>query len=72
VRKALVVSVGTITSPYASLEQSCRWSGTVLDPVECGVSRRRFLSQATAEKSLVLAYHFAFPGLGHVAPAGSV
>ena len=29
-------------------------------------SRRRLLNKAAEEKALVLAFHFPFPGLGHV------
>jgi glyoxylase-like metal-dependent hydrolase (beta-lactamase superfamily II) len=33
-------------------------------------TRRRILNRAAAERALVLAFHFPFPGLGHVVPKG--
>jgi glyoxylase-like metal-dependent hydrolase (beta-lactamase superfamily II) len=33
-------------------------------------TRRRILNRAAAEKALVLAFHFPFPGVGHVVPKG--
>ena len=33
-------------------------------------TRRRLLNRASAEKALVLAFHFPFPGLGHVVQKG--
>lgn len=35
-------------------------------PQQVVTTRRRILNQATAEKALVIAFHFPFPGLGHV------
>jgi glyoxylase-like metal-dependent hydrolase (beta-lactamase superfamily II) len=34
------------------------------------ITKRRLLDRATAEEALVLAYHFPFPGLGHVRQHG--
>jgi glyoxylase-like metal-dependent hydrolase (beta-lactamase superfamily II) len=34
-------------------------------------TRRRLLDRATADRASVLAYHFPFPGLGHVAISGN-
>ena len=43
------------------------WCAVVdFDPDQVVVTRRRILNRAAAEKALVLAYHFPFPGLGHV------
>jgi len=37
-----------------------------LAPEQALASRRRLMDKAAAEKALVLAFHFPFPGLGHV------
>jgi glyoxylase-like metal-dependent hydrolase (beta-lactamase superfamily II) len=39
-------------------------------PEQAVATRRRLLNMATAEKALVLAFHFPFPGLGHVVQKG--
>ncbi len=40
------------------------------DPVQSAESRVRMLSMLAANRVPVLAYHFAWPGIGHVAAAG--
>jgi glyoxylase-like metal-dependent hydrolase (beta-lactamase superfamily II) len=45
------------------------WYATVdFAPDQVVATRRRLLSKAAAEKALALAFHFPFPGLGHVVP----
>jgi glyoxylase-like metal-dependent hydrolase (beta-lactamase superfamily II) len=39
-------------------------------PESVGVTRRKLLDRAAAAKALVIAFHFPFPGLGHVARKG--
>lgn len=39
-------------------------------PELVGVARRKLLDKAAAEKALVIAFHFPFPGLGHVLRKG--
>jgi glyoxylase-like metal-dependent hydrolase (beta-lactamase superfamily II) len=39
-------------------------------PQEAVSTRRRLLSRAAAQKALVLAFHFPFPGLGHIVQKG--
>lgn len=39
---------------------------------QVAATRRRLLDRAASDKSLVLAFHFPFPGLGHVVPKGDV
>jgi glyoxylase-like metal-dependent hydrolase (beta-lactamase superfamily II) len=39
-------------------------------PELVGVTRRKLLDRAAAEKALVIAFHFPFPGLGHVLRKG--
>ena len=41
-----------------------------LRPEEAKASRRRLMDRAAADEALVLAFHFPFPGLGHVVKAG--
>ena len=52
------------------LEQP-QWCAAVdFDPDQVVATRRRLLSRAAAEKALVLAFHFPFPGMGHVVQKG--
>jgi len=47
------------------------WHAAVdFDPKQVQATRRRILRRAVAEKALVLAFHFPFPGLGHVSQSG--
>jgi glyoxylase-like metal-dependent hydrolase (beta-lactamase superfamily II) len=48
------------------------WYAAVVDfaPEQVVATRRRLLNRAVAEKALVLAFHFPFPGLGHVVQKG--
>ena len=39
-------------------------------PEQVVATRRRLLNRATAENALVLAFHFPFPGLGHIVQKG--
>lgn len=48
------------------VEQPDWYAAVDFAPQQVVTSRRRLLSQAAAEKALVLAFHFPFPGLGHV------
>ena len=41
-----------------------------LAPEQVIKTRRRLLDRATTEKALVHAFHFPFPGLGHVTQKG--
>ncbi|MFC1971229.1 MBL fold metallo-hydrolase [Chloroflexota bacterium] len=52
------------------LEQP-EWHAAVdLDPNQVQATRRKILKRAVAEKAMVLAFHFPFPGLGHVSQSG--
>ncbi len=42
-----------------------------LNQDDAAITRRRLLDRAAADKVNVLAYHFPFPGLGHVTSTGS-
>jgi glyoxylase-like metal-dependent hydrolase (beta-lactamase superfamily II) len=48
------------------LEQPEWYAAVDLDPEQVVETRCALLNRAAAEKSLVLAFHFPFPGLGHV------
>lgn len=71
---ALVTSSGGAQLLYISdtvlhpiqLEQPERCAAVDYDPDQVVASRLRILNRAAAEKALVLAFHFSFPGLGHV------
>ena len=55
----------------------CIWSSlngmqwSILTPKQVVATRRRLLNKAAVEKALVLAFHFPFPGLGHVVRKGT-
>jgi glyoxylase-like metal-dependent hydrolase (beta-lactamase superfamily II) len=45
------------------------WCAVVdLDPRQVEATRHKILTRAATENALVLAFHFPFPGLGHVVP----
>ncbi len=45
------------------------WCAVVdLDPRQVEATRRKILTRAATENTLVFAFHFPFPGLGHVVP----
>jgi glyoxylase-like metal-dependent hydrolase (beta-lactamase superfamily II) len=47
------------------------WHAAVdFDPAQVAATRRRILNRAAKDKALVLAFHFPFPGLGHVIKDG--
>ena len=50
------------------LEQPDWYAAVDLDPGQVEDTRRRILAKAANEKALVVAFHFPFPGLGHVIP----
>jgi glyoxylase-like metal-dependent hydrolase (beta-lactamase superfamily II) len=52
------------------LEQPDWYSVFDLAPEQVLVSKRRLVERATAEKALGQAFHFPFPGLGHIIPKG--
>jgi len=52
------------------LEQPEWYSAVDFAPEQVVATRRRLLKRVAAEKALVLAFHFPFPGLGHVSQSG--
>jgi len=52
------------------VEQPEWYAAVDFAPQQVTITRRRLLNRATAEKALVLAFHFPFPGLGHVIQKG--
>jgi glyoxylase-like metal-dependent hydrolase (beta-lactamase superfamily II) len=52
------------------LEQPDWHAAIEFAPQQVATSRRRLLNQAVNVKALVLAFHFPFPGMGHVIPKG--
>ena len=47
------------------------WHAVIeFDPQQVVTTRRRLLNQAVAQKALILAFHFPFPGLGHIVQKG--
>jgi len=53
------------------LEQPEWYAVVDFDPKQVVATRRRLLNKAAVEKALVLAFHFPFPGLGHVVQKGT-
>jgi len=68
--ETLIVTADTMTHQYISFEHPGWWSGTDLDQARAERSRRMVLDMAATDRSMILAYHLSFPGLGHVARAG--
>ena len=52
------------------MEQPDWYAAVDFAPEQVVTTRRRLLNRAAAEKALVLAFHFPFPGLGHVVRKG--
>jgi len=52
------------------VEQPEWYAAVDFAPRQVTITRRRLLNRAAAEKALVLAFHFPFPGLGHVIQKG--
>jgi glyoxylase-like metal-dependent hydrolase (beta-lactamase superfamily II) len=66
----LLCIADTVLHPV-HLEQP-EWCAVVdVAPEQVVATRRQLLNRAAVEKALVLAFHFPFPGLGHVVPKGS-
>jgi len=65
----LLIIVDTVLHPI-HLERP-EWFATVdFAPDQVVATRRRLLHRAAVEESLVLAFHFPFPGLGHIVKKG--
>jgi glyoxylase-like metal-dependent hydrolase (beta-lactamase superfamily II) len=75
---ALAISSGDEQLLYISdtvlhpihLEQPEWYAAVDFVPEQAIVTRRRLLNKAATEKTLVLAFHFPFPGLGYVVQKG--
>ncbi|MEE8419284.1 MAG: MBL fold metallo-hydrolase [Dehalococcoidales bacterium] len=52
------------------LEQPDWHAAVDMDPGQVEATRRRILDKAATEKALIIAFHFPFPGLGHVVRKG--
>jgi glyoxylase-like metal-dependent hydrolase (beta-lactamase superfamily II) len=65
-----LLCIGDVVLHPIHLEQPEWRAGTDFIPEQLVATRRRLLGMATANKALVLAFHFPVPGLGHVIPKG--
>ncbi len=65
----LLCASDTVLHPI-HLEQPDWYAAVDLDPRHVEVTRRRILDKAATEKALVIAFHFPFPGLGHIVRKG--
>jgi len=54
------------------LEQPEWFAAVDVSPQQVVATRKWLLQKAVSDKALVIAFHFPFPGLGHVVPRGSV
>lgn len=52
------------------IEQPDWYAAVDSAPEQALASRRRLMERAVAERALVHAFHFPFPGLGHIVPKG--
>jgi glyoxylase-like metal-dependent hydrolase (beta-lactamase superfamily II) len=68
--QALVVG-DAITQMLISFAHPDWRPGYDLDRDQAAVARRRLLDQAATDRTLVLGYHFPFPGVGNVARDGN-
>jgi glyoxylase-like metal-dependent hydrolase (beta-lactamase superfamily II) len=67
--KQLLCISDTVLHPI-HLEQP-EWCAVVdFAPDQVAATRRRILNRAATENALVLAFHFPFPGLGHILQKG--
>ncbi len=62
--KLLHISDAALYPPH--LEQPDWYPAFDLMPQDAKATRRKLLDRITADKALVLAFHFPFPGLGHI------
>jgi len=69
-RRQLLCISDTVLHPV-HLEQPEWYSVVDSDPKQVVATRRRLLNEAAVEKALVLAFHFPFPGMGHVVRKGT-
>jgi glyoxylase-like metal-dependent hydrolase (beta-lactamase superfamily II) len=68
-KQQLLCLVDAVLHPL-HLEQPSWQTVFDLDASEAAETRRKLLDRAAAERLQVIAYHFPFPGLGHVAGQG--
>jgi glyoxylase-like metal-dependent hydrolase (beta-lactamase superfamily II) len=52
------------------IEQPEWYAAIEFDPQQVVTTRRRLFNQAVVQKALILAFHFPFPGLGHIVQKG--
>jgi glyoxylase-like metal-dependent hydrolase (beta-lactamase superfamily II) len=69
-RQQLLCISDTVLHPV-HLEQPEWYAAVDFAPKQAVATRRRLLNKAAVEKALVLAFHFPFPGLGHVVGKGT-
>lgn len=67
--QCLLCLADTVLHPL-QLEHPDWTSALDLDPAQTAQTRYQLLERAAVGHSLVLAYHFPFPGLGHLEPLG--
>jgi glyoxylase-like metal-dependent hydrolase (beta-lactamase superfamily II) len=65
-----LLCVSDVVLHLIHLEQPEWCAGTDFSPQQVLATRRRLLNRAATQNALVLAFHFPFPGLGHVMPKG--
>jgi glyoxylase-like metal-dependent hydrolase (beta-lactamase superfamily II) len=69
-RDTLIFAGDLAHHPILSLQRPRLEFGFDTDPKQGADSRIRVFDQAATDRTLMLTYHFPFPGLGHVAKSG--
>lgn len=66
----LLISADTVTHPFISFEHPDWWPRTDFAAGQAEKSRRMVLDRAATDRTMLLAYHLSFPGLGNVIRKG--
>lgn len=68
--EALLVLGDAVNHVYAGFERPGWHAGFDMDKETAAITRRRVLDMAATDRIAISAYHFPFPGVGHVARQG--
>ncbi|MEL6978481.1 MAG: MBL fold metallo-hydrolase [Pseudomonadota bacterium] len=68
--EALLVAGDALNHAYVAFERPDWHTGFDMDKEQAVATRKRLLDMAATDRIAVAAYHFPFPGVGHVARSG--
>ncbi|MDA9008991.1 MBL fold metallo-hydrolase [Alphaproteobacteria bacterium] len=68
--ESLLITGDAMTHAVVSVERPEWVSAFDQEPDIAVATRKRLLDQVSTEKTMILGYHFPFPGLGHIVPNG--